>query len=91
MINTSKSKYFNFRKIISNDEYNVFTYRGWNNVLIFRLDFLKNTFSKNLYNIIKDKNISKSNLEKVIVLTKGKLDLKNLKKKKKLTKFDFIH
>lgn len=91
MINISKSKFFNFKKIQSNKEYNVYYFKGWNNIIIFRIDFLKKTFNRDFLSITKNEKIIKNNLEKVLFLTKGNLFVKNFKIKKKLATYDAIH
>lgn len=55
MTNISKSKFFNFKKTESNKEYNVYYFKVWSNIIIFRIDFLKKTFNRDFLSIIKNK------------------------------------
>ena len=88
--NIRRSSFFKFKKIDSSDYYNVSFYRGWHELSIFRIEFLKHINGKNLLNkyIVRDDY----GIEKALIISKGSSIIKKNKYfTKKLKKFDCLH
>ena len=84
-----KSSFFHFRKIKNSKNYKISYYKGWHNLLIFHIEFLKTIKEKHFFN---KNEINKPNsVEKVLILSKGNAIAKEENFKKKLKKFDCIH
>ena len=89
IISKAKSRFFNFKKIKNSRNYNISYYKGWHNLSIFRIEFLKSINEEHFFN--KNKiNIPKSS-EKLLILSRGNAFAKEVNFKKKLKKFDSIH
>ena len=87
--NKKKSSFFNFKNFKKSKSYKISFHKGWHNLLIFRIEFLKTTKEKNFF---KNNRISKtSNFEKALILSNGKATIKYGNFKKNLKKFDCLH
>ena len=84
-----KSSYFNFRNIKKSKSYKISYYKGWHNLLIFRVEFLKTIKEKNFFS--KNEINNSSSIEKILILSSGNAIVKEKNFKKKLKKFDCIH
>ena len=87
--NKIKSEYFIFRDFKKSNNFKIFFHKGWNNLFIFRVDFLKKTKEKNFF--VKNKIFNNNRYEKALILTKGNAILNNRNYKKNLKKFDCLH
>ena len=84
-----KSTFFNFIKIKNLKNYKISYYKGWHNLLILRIEFIKTTKEKIFFN---NNQINKSNsVEKMLILSNGTAFVKEKNFKRKLKKFDCIH
>lgn len=88
--NNSKSTFFKFQNFISNKNYEVSFHKGWHEISIFRIKFLKTISENNFLSQCVLKNMEKK--EKIFIISKGEVKIKkNRILKKKLNKFDCFH
>ena len=77
-----KSSYFNFRNIKKSKSYKISYYKGWHNLLIFRVEFLKTIKEKNFFS--KNEINNSSSIEKILILSSGNAIVKEKNFKKKI-------
>ena len=68
----AKTSFFSL-KIINTRNYNVSYYKGWHDLLVLRINLLNSTITQNFFNLFETKKNEK--LEKVIMVSKGKLSI----------------
>ena len=85
----AKTNFFYFKKIINTKNYNVSFYKGWHDLLVFRINLLNSNNNENFFNLFEIKKNEK--LEKAIIISKGTLFIGKKNFFKKLRKFDCLH
>ena len=85
----AKTNFFIFKKIMNKKNYKISYYKGWHNLLVLRINFLRSTQIENFFNLIESKKIKK--LEKAIIITKGAFSISKKNLSRKLKKFDCIY
>ena len=84
-----KSNFFHFKNFKKSKSFKISFYKGWHNLFIFRIEFLKKINEKNFFN---KNGISKtSSFEKTLILSNGNAIIKSRNFKKNLKKFDCLH
>ena len=67
--NKIKSEYFIFREFKKSNNFKIFFHKGWNNLFIFRVDFLKKTKEKNFF--VKNKIFKSLGWKKIEIFNPG--------------------
>ena len=85
----SKSKYFNFNKVLNFNLHKVSKFEGWNELFVLKLDvskgetILNSYFEKNFLEIY--------NKEKILVVISGRLSFENEENKFELREYDAVN
>ena len=85
----SKSRYFNFNKVLNFNLHNVSTFEGWNETFILKLNILKG--EEILNNYFEENFLEIYNKEKILVVISGELSFENEDNKFELREFDAVN
>lgn len=84
-----KSNYFKFKNDPSINNFWFSEYKGWNGLIIMKLNLQNNSIIEN--NSIKSKYFDVSDKEKIIILVKGNIEVKSNNKTYSLNEFDAVN
>ena len=84
-----KSNYFKFKNDPSINNFWFSEYKGWNGLIIMKLNLQNNAIIEN--NSIKSKYFDVSDKEKIIILVKGNIEVKSNNKTYSLKEFDAVN
>lgn len=84
-----KSNYFKFKNDPSINNFWFSEYKGWNGLIIMKLNLENNAIIDN--NSIKSKYFDVSDKEKIIILVKGNIEVKSNNKTYSLNEFDAVN
>ncbi len=85
----NQSKYFEFKSELANNNFSLSEFKGWNGLIIMKLDFPKDLTINN--DLINSKYIDISEKEKIIVAIKGEVEVKLDHKNFVLKEFDTLN
>ena len=84
-----KSNYFKFKNNPSIKNFWFSEYKGWNGLIIMKLNLQNNAIIEN--NSIKSKYFDVNDKEKIIILVKGNIEVKSNNKTYSLNEFDAVN